>query len=155
MVKRKRLSIDDLSRHVPIYRNGHVRTNETAVPQIPLPKIENATTKFTEFIEKPCLASVEIAKLRYLCWNRIKWCMYCDTDITAGIDVHKMFFLFNSSLQSDRNVVSQLTLSYSLIAVVSFETKCVFVLEEQSDQVLHCLPLHLHRFDSLLYGRAT
>ena len=33
----------------------------------------------------------------------------------------------NSSLQSGRNVVSQLTLTYSLIAVVSFETKCVFV----------------------------
>ena len=23
------------------------------------------------------------------CKNRIKWCRYCDTDITAGIDVHK------------------------------------------------------------------
>ena len=26
--------------------------------------------------------------------------------------------------------------------------------EEQSDQGLHCLPFHLHRLDSLLYGRA-
>ena len=34
--------------------------------------------------------------------------------------------LFNSSLQSGRNVVSQLTLTYSLIAVVSFETNIVF-----------------------------
>ena len=25
----------------------------------------------------------------------------------------------------------------------------------QSDQGLHCLPFHLHRLDSLLYGRAT
>ena len=29
------------------------------------------------------------------------------------------------------------------------------LLEEQSDQGLHCLPFHLHRLDSLLYGRAT
>ena len=34
--------------------------------------------------------------------------------------------LFNSSLQSGRNVVSQLTLTYSLIAVVSFETISFF-----------------------------
>ena len=29
------------------------------------------------------------------------------------------------------------------------------LLEEQSDQGLHCLPFRLHRLDSLLYGRAT
>ena len=29
------------------------------------------------------------AKLGYRCWNRIKWCRFCDTDITVGIDVHK------------------------------------------------------------------
>ena len=28
-------------------------------------------------------------------------------------------------------------------------------LEEQSDQDLHCLPFHLHRLDSLVYGKAT
>ena len=42
-------------------------------------------------------------------------------------DVHKKrIFLLNSSLQSGWNVVSQLTLTYSLIAVVSFETKFCF-----------------------------
>ena len=35
------------------------------------------------------IASVEIAKLGYLCWNRVKWCRYCDTNITAGIDFQK------------------------------------------------------------------
>ena len=62
------------------------------------------------------------AKLGYLCWNRIKWCRFWDTDITVGIDVHKKekFIQFLSS--SGRNVVSQLTLTYSIIAVVSFET---------------------------------
>ena len=29
------------------------------------------------------------------------------------------------------------------------------LLEEQSDQRLHCLPFRLHRLDSLLYVRAT
>ena len=29
------------------------------------------------------------------------------------------------------------------------------LLEEQSDQGLHCLPFRLHRLVSLLYGRAT
>ena len=29
------------------------------------------------------------AKLGYLCWNRIKWYRFWDTDITVGIDVHK------------------------------------------------------------------
>ena len=27
--------------------------------------------------------------------------------------------------------------------------------EEQSDQGLHCLPLHLHLLDPVLYGKAT
>ena len=29
------------------------------------------------------------AKLGYLCWNRIKWCRFWDTDITVDIDGHK------------------------------------------------------------------
>ena len=29
------------------------------------------------------------------------------------------------------------------------------LLQEQSDQGLHCLPFRLHYLDSLLYGRAT
>ena len=29
------------------------------------------------------------------------------------------------------------------------------LLEEESDQGLHCLPFHLHHLDSLLYGKAT
>ena len=66
-------------------------------------------------------------KLGYFWWNRIKWCRFWDTDITIGIDVHKKKHLFSSSLQSGRNVVSQLTLTYSLIAVVSFETFFVCV----------------------------
>ena len=35
------------------------------------------------------------------------------------------------------------------------QTQIRLLLEEQSDQGLHCLPFHLHRLDSLLYGRVT
>ena len=35
------------------------------------------------------------------------------------------------------------------------QTVQTHILEEQSDQGLHCLPFRLHRLTSLLYGRAT
>ena len=35
------------------------------------------------------------------------------------------------------------------------QTQIRLLLEEQSDQGLHCLPFRLHRLDSLLYGTAT
>ena len=35
------------------------------------------------------------------------------------------------------------------------QTQIRLLLEEQSDQGLHCLPFHLHHLDSLLYGRTT
>ena len=35
------------------------------------------------------------------------------------------------------------------------QTQIRLLLEEQSDQGLHCLPVRLHRLASLLYGRAT
>ena len=38
---------------------------------------------------------------------------------------------------------------------LTVQTQIRLLLEEQSDQGLHCLPSRLHRLDSLLYGRAT
>ena len=35
------------------------------------------------------------------------------------------------------------------------QTQIRLLLEEQSDQGLHCLPFSLHRLDSLVYGKAT
>ena len=35
------------------------------------------------------------------------------------------------------------------------QTQIRLLLEEQSDQGLHCLPFRLHPLDSLLYGKAT
>ena len=37
----------------------------------------------------------------------------------------------------------------------TMQTQIRLLLEEQSDQGLHCLPYRLHHLDSLLYGRAT
>ena len=34
------------------------------------------------------------------------------------------------------------------------QTQIRLLLEEQSDQGLHCLPFRLHRLDSLVYGKA-
>ena len=47
----------------------------------------------------------------------------------------KKKILFSSSLQSGRNVVSQLTLTYSLIAIVSFETIFFFVYRDSAQIV--------------------
>ena len=53
--------------------------------------------------------------------------------------------------------------SFSTVMILSFRTDMLgqtvqtqirLLLEEQSDQGLHCLPFRLHRLDSLLYGRA-
>ena len=35
------------------------------------------------------------------------------------------------------------------------QTQIRLLLEEQSDQGLHCLPFHLHLLDALLYDKAT
>ena len=35
------------------------------------------------------------------------------------------------------------------------QTQIRLLLEEQSDQGLHCLPFRLYRLDSLVYGKAT
>ena len=35
------------------------------------------------------------------------------------------------------------------------QTQITLLLEEQSNQGLHCLPFNLHRLDSLLYGTGT
>ena len=35
------------------------------------------------------------------------------------------------------------------------QTHIRLLLEEQSDQGLHCLPFRLHHLDSLVYGKAT
>ena len=53
---------------------------------------------------------------------------------------------------------------YTTVMILSFrtdrpgqtvQTQIRLLLEEQSDQGLHCLQFRLHRLDSLLYGRAT
>ena len=59
---------------------------------------------------------------------------------------------------------SSSTGTYPSVMILSFrtdmpgqtvQTQIRLLQEEQSDQGLHYLPFHLHRLDSLLYGRAT
>ena len=54
--------------------------------------------------------------------------------------------------------------AWAIVMILSFrtdmpgqtvQTQIRLLLEEQSDQGLHCLPYCRHRLDSLLYGRAT
>ena len=68
-------------------------------------------------------------------------------------------FFDNVSSMADKMLVTSIT-----IMILSFwtdmsgqtvQTQIRLLLEEQSDQGLHCLPFRLHRLDSLLYGRAT
>ena len=60
------------------------------------------------------------AKLGYLCWNRIKWCRFWDTDITVGIDVHKKekFIQFLSSKRQKRG--------FSVDINVQLNSRCKF-----------------------------
>ena len=66
----------------------------------------------------------------------------------------------NSSLKVDTNMYSvhycnDPKFSDSYAWANSVQTQIRLLLEEQSDQGLHCLPFRLHRLNSLLYGRAT
>ena len=60
------------------------------------------------------------AKLGYLCWNRIKWCRFWDTDITVGTDVHKKenFIHFFSSKRQKRG--------FSVDINVQLNSRCKF-----------------------------
>ena len=53
--------------------------------------------------------------------------------LLQALTLTKKKILLNSSLQSGRNVVSQLTLAYSLIAIVSFETNVFFVYRHSAE----------------------
>ena len=76
------------------------------------------------------------------------------------------FFLLCNVSISEMNLYEGLSLGKfsSTVMIVSFrtdrpgqtvQTQIRLLLEEQSDQGLHCLPFRLHRLDSLLYGKAT
>ena len=65
---------------------------------------------------------------------------------------------------SDHQITEARTETVDTVLILSFQTdmpgqtvqtQIRLLLEEQSDQGLHCLPFRLHRLDSLLYGRAT
>ena len=121
-MKCKRLSIDDPSRHVPIYRNGHFRKMRPQFRKLHFRKLKT---------QQRHLIMLSFGRLQN--WDIFVEIVSDDAGIVTLILLQALTFkkkkkcLFNFSLQSGRNVVSQLTLTYSLKAVVSFETKCVFV----------------------------
>ena len=70
---------------------------------------------------------------------------------------HANEFANNTSIsQSISKAATVMILSFRTdIPGQTVQTQIRLLLEEQSDQGLHCLPFRLHRLDSLLYGRAT
>ena len=79
------------------------------------------------------------------------------------------FLLRNKNSHFTHNEVWRSSLSQSFkisttVMILSFrtdrprqtvQTQIRLLLEQQSDQGLHCLPFRLHRLDSLVYGKAT
>ena len=66
----------------------------------------------------------------------------------------KVTFKIKSSLKMPEGTVMILSFRTDMPGQ-TVQTQIRLLLEEQSDQGLHCLPFRLHRLDSLLYGRAT
>ena len=108
----KRFSLDDLSRHVPIYRNGNFRKMRPQFRKLHFRNWKRNNEQLTMLSKT--------AKLGYLCWNRIKWCRFWDTDITVGIDVHKKekFIQFLSSKRQKRG--------FSVDVNVQLNSRCKF-----------------------------
>ena len=73
-------------------------------------------------------------------------CRICTTDnITTKLQISKDLIRRTVMILSFRTDMPGQTV----------QTQIRLLLEEQSDQSLHCLPFRLHHLDSLLYGRAT
>ena len=124
MMKCERLSIDDLSRHAPIYRNGNFRKMRPQFRKLLFRKLKTQQRTFNN-------AKVR-SKLQN--WDLFFEVVSNDAGFVALILLQALTFtkkkkkiVFNSTLQSGRNMVSQLALTYSLIAVVSYETNLFFV----------------------------
>ena len=82
--------------------------------------------------------------------------------------VQLIHYIMTDAFRSSMNVVAILDIFDCVLGVTvmilnfrtdipgqTVQTQIRLLLEEQSDQGLHCLPFHLHRLDSSLYGRAT
>ena len=86
-------------------------------------------------------------------WAHMPFCWFC----------HEAALFLCYELKKN---VMKCTIFFGLITVMilsfrtdmpgqTVQTQIRLILEEQSDQGLHCLPFRLHRLDSLFYGRAT
>ena len=80
------------------------------------------------------------AKLGYLCWNRIKWYRFWDTDITVGIDVHKKekFIQFLSSKRQKRGFSVDINVQLSHCKFWNnFFFSCIVILPKLSSSFNH------------------
>ena len=68
--------------------------------------------------------------------------------------MHQLFEV-NCDLENENKVTVMILSFRTERPGQTVQTQIRLLLQEQSDQGLHCLPFRLHRLDSLLYGRAT
>ena len=92
--------------------------------------------------------------------------MHCDSEkeITYQIQICMVARLVTSETTALCYRNWTVKMQVNTVVILSFwtdmpgqtvQTQIRLLLEEQSDQDLHCLQFHLHHLDSLLYGRAT
>ena len=97
--------------------------------------------------------------------GRTSFCWFCHAAAQIWDMLHKVLGLHCVSVPYFEIQYWNTIMTYIVytIMILSFQTDMpgqtvqtqIRLLEEQSDQGLHCLPFRLHRLDSLLYGRAT
>ena len=84
-----------------------------------------------------------------------KWLIFfCKIDM-GSLKMEKLVSTCSSSVTFPVSWTTLMILSSDRYAWVNSADPDQLLLEEQSDQGLHCLPFRLHCLDSLLYGRAT
>ena len=101
---------------------------------------------------------------------QMKICLYSFRTVKSSLKklaFHEVVFctFFHVILSKQKFVAFvEIAVSSGTVMILSFrtdmpgqtvQTQIRLLLEEQSDQGLHCLPFRLQRLDSLLYGKAT
>ena len=135
-------------------------------------------TFFITFDRNSCKQTVETLIICRVLRRLIWVCTVCLCPKNGTLGYYWLLYLFkfspsvwgcNVSENRDNGEVLDLKYQYKdfnfiTVMIISFrtdmpgqtvQTQIRLLLEEQSDQGLHCLPFCLHRLNSLLYGRAT
>ena len=92
---------------------------------------------------------------REVCFGKQKLSMEENKNISYKLMIYNSIFK-NSLVWKKLLIVTVMILSFRTDRPgQTVQTQIRLLLEEQSDQGLHCLPFCLHRLDSLVYGKAT